>query len=194
MSEIALKHPGVEHAIAFPGLSINGFTNSSNSGIVFVSLKPFEERTTPELSGGAIAMQLNQEFGAIQDAFIAMFPPPPVQGLGTTGGFKLQIEDRNGLGYRTLDDATKAVLAKAMAAPELAGLYSSFQINVPQLYADLDRTKARQLGVAVTECSRRCRSIWARSTSTTSTLSAAPTACASRPMRAIAATPTTSAS
>ncbi|WP_331373091.1 efflux RND transporter permease subunit [Sinorhizobium chiapasense] len=151
MSEIALKHPGVEHAIAFPGLSINGFTNSSNSGIVFVSLKPFEERTTPELSGGAIAMQLNQEFGAIQDAFIAMFPPPPVQGLGTTGGFKLQIEDRNGLGYRTLDDAAKAFLAKAMATPELAGLYSSYQINVPQLYADLDRVKARQLGVAVTD-------------------------------------------
>ncbi|WP_085024889.1 efflux RND transporter permease subunit [Ensifer aridi] len=151
MSEIALKHPGVEHAIAFPGLSINGFTNSSNSGIVFVSLKPFEERKTPELSGGAIAMQLNQEFGAIQDAFIAMFPPPPVQGLGTTGGFKLQIEDRNGLGYRTLDDAAKAFLEKAMATPELAGLYSSFQINVPQLYADLDRVKARQLGVAVTD-------------------------------------------
>jgi multidrug efflux pump len=151
MSEIALKHPGVEHAIAFPGLSINGFTNSSNSGIVFVSLKPFEERKTPELSGGAIAMQLNQEFGAIQDAFIAMFPPPPVQGLGTTGGFKLQIEDRNGLGYRTLDEAAKAFLEKAMAAPELAGLYSSFQINVPQLYADLDRVKARQLGVAVTD-------------------------------------------
>ncbi|MDK1377014.1 MULTISPECIES: multidrug efflux RND transporter permease subunit [unclassified Sinorhizobium] len=151
MSEIALKHPGVEHAIAFPGLSINGFTNSSNSGIVFVSLKPFEERTTPELSGGAIAMQLNQEFGAIQDAFIAMFPPPPVQGLGTTGGFKLQIEDKNGLGYRVLDDAAKAFLAKAMATPELAGLYSSYQINVPQLYADLDRVKARQLGVAVTD-------------------------------------------
>jgi multidrug efflux pump len=151
MSDIALKHPGVEHAIAFPGLSINGFTNSSNSGIVFVSLKPFEERKTPELSGGAIAMQLNQEFGAIQDAFIAMFPPPPVQGLGTTGGFKLQIEDRNGLGYRTLDEAAKAFLEKAMAAPELAGLYSSFQINVPQLYADLDRVKARQLGVAVTD-------------------------------------------
>ncbi|MCA1491065.1 efflux RND transporter permease subunit [Ensifer sp. NBAIM29] len=151
MSDIAMKHPGIEHAIAFPGLSINGFTNSSNSGIVFVSLKPFEERTTPELSGGAIAMQLNQQFGAIQDAFIAMFPPPPVQGLGTTGGFKLQIEDRNGLGYRALDDAAKAFLGKAMQAPELAGLYSSYQINVPQLYADLDRTKARQLGVAVTD-------------------------------------------
>ncbi len=151
MSEITLAQPGVEHAIAFPGLSINGFTNGSNAGIVFVGLAPFEERTTPELSAGAIAMQLNQKFGAIQDAFIAMFPPPPVQGLGTTGGFKLQIEDRAGLGYQALDEATKAFLAKAYQTPELAGLFSSFQINVPQLYADLDREKAEQLGVSVTD-------------------------------------------
>ncbi|MBB3978538.1 multidrug efflux pump [Rhizobium azooxidifex] len=151
MSEITLAQPGVEHAIAFPGLSINGFTNGSNAGIVFVGLAPFEERTTPDLSADAIAMQLNQKFGAIQDAFIAMFPPPPVQGLGTTGGFKLQIEDRAGLGYQTLDEATKAFLAKAYQTPELAGLFSSFQINVPQLYADLDREKAEQLGVSVTD-------------------------------------------
>lgn len=150
MSEITLAQPGVEHAIAFPGLSINGFTNGSNAGIVFVGLAPFEERTTPDLSAGAIAMQLNQKYGAIQDAFIAMFPPPPVQGLGTTGGFKLQIEDRAGLGYQALDEATKAFLAKAYQTPELAGLFSSFQINVPQLYADLDREKAEQLGVSVT--------------------------------------------
>jgi multidrug efflux pump len=151
MSEITLAQPGVEHAIAFPGLSINGFTNGSNAGIVFVGLAPFEERTTPELSAGAIAMQLNQKFGAIQDAFIAMFPPPPVQGLGTTGGFKLQIEDRAGLGYQALDEATKSFLAQAYQTPELAGLFSSFQINVPQLYADLDREKAEQLGVSVTD-------------------------------------------
>ncbi|NVP57488.1 efflux RND transporter permease subunit [Mycoplana rhizolycopersici] len=151
MSEITLAQPGVEHAIAFPGLSINGFTNGSNAGIVFVGLAPFEERTTPELSAGAIAMQLNQKFGAIQDAFIAMFPPPPVQGLGTTGGFKLQIEDRAGLGYQALDEATKGFLAQAYQTPELAGLFSSFQINVPQLYADLDREKAEQLGVSVTD-------------------------------------------
>ncbi len=151
MSDIVLAQPGVEHAIAFPGLSINGFTNGSNAGIVFVALAPFEERTKPELSAGAIAMQLNQKFGAIQDAFIAMFPPPPVQGLGTTGGFKLQIEDRAGLGYQALDEATKAFLAKAYQTPELAGLFSSFQINVPQLYADLDREKAEQLGVSVTD-------------------------------------------
>ena len=151
MSEIALKQPGVEAAVAFPGLSINGFTNSSNAGIVFASLKPFEERKTADLSGGAIAMQLNQKYAGIKEAFIAMFPPPPVAGLGTIGGFKLQIEDRAGLGYDALDEATKAFLAKARAAPELVGLFSSYQVNVPQLYADLDRTKARQLSVAMTD-------------------------------------------
>jgi multidrug efflux pump len=150
MGDIALKQPGVESAVAFPGLSINGFTNSSNSGIVFVTLKPFEERKDGSLSGGAIAMQLNGKFAAIQEAFIAMFPPPPVAGLGTIGGFKLQIEDRAGLGYAALNDATKAFIAKASAAPELAGVFSSFQVNVPQLYADIDRTKARQLSVPVT--------------------------------------------
>ena len=151
IGDIALKQPGVAHAIAFPGLSINGFTNSSNSGIVFVTLKPFAERTTADLSAGAIAGQLNAKFGGIQEAFIAMFPPPPVQGLGTTGGFKLQLEDRASLGYAALDGATKAFMAKASQTPELAGMFSSFQVNVPQLYADIDRTKARQLGVAVTD-------------------------------------------
>jgi multidrug efflux pump len=151
MGEIALKHPGVENAVAFPGLSINGFTNSSNSGIVFTPLKPFDQRKGANMSGAAIAGQLNKEFAAIPEAFIAIFPPPPVQGLGTTGGFKLQIEDRASLGYDALDAATKNFLMKATQAPELAGLFSSFQVNVPQLYADLDRTKARQLGVPVTE-------------------------------------------
>jgi multidrug efflux pump len=151
MGKIALDHPGVEDAIAFPGLSINGFTNSSNAGIIFVSLKPFDQRRARDQSGGAIAGMLNAKFAAIPEAFIAVFPPPPVQGLGTTGGFKLQIEDRASLGYEALDGAVKAFTAKAYQAPELAGIFSSFQVNVPQLYADIDRTKARQLGVPVTE-------------------------------------------
>ena len=138
--------------MAFPGLSINGFTNSSNAGIVFATLKPFDERKTPDLSGGAIAGQLNQKFGAIKDAFIAIFPPPPVQGLGTIGGFKLQIEDRGGLGYEALDAGHQGVpRPRPSQAPEIAGLFSSYQVNVPQLYADIDRTKARQLGVPVTD-------------------------------------------
>ncbi|MPZ37426.1 MAG: multidrug efflux RND transporter permease subunit [Rhizobiales bacterium] len=151
MTDIVLAQPGVEAAVAFPGLSINGFTNSSNAGIVFAMLKPFAERKTAELSGGAIAGQLNQKFAAVQEAFIAVFPPPPVLGLGTVGGFKLQIEDRAGLGYGALDEATKAFMAKAAATPELTGLFTGYKVNVPQLYADIDRTKARQLGVAVTD-------------------------------------------
>jgi len=151
MGEVMMKQPGVEHAVGFPGLSINGFTNSSNSGIVFAALKSFDERRSPGLSGGAIAGALNQQFAGIQDAFIVIFPPPPVQGLGTTGGFKLYLEDRASLGYEALDQATKAFLAKAYQTPELAGLFTTYQVNVPQLYADIDRTRARQLGVPVTE-------------------------------------------
>ena len=149
MGDIAMKQPGVQAAVAFPGLSINGFTNSSNAGIVFVTLTSFKEREAKGLSGEVVAQQLNQKFFAIQDAFIAMFPPPPVQGLGTTGGYKLQIEDRAGFGYEALDAATKAFLAKAQATPELAGLFTGFQVNVPQVQAGVDRTKARQLGVAL---------------------------------------------
>ncbi|WP_137916900.1 efflux RND transporter permease subunit [Hydrogenophaga sp. 2FB] len=151
MGEITKQNPNVEDAIAFPGLSINGFTNSSNSGIVFATFKPFAERQRADQSGGAVAGQLNQAYGAIQDAFIVMFPPPPVAGLGTTGGFKLQLEDKASLGYEAMDAAVKAFMAKAYQTPELAGMFTSWQVNVPQLYADIDRTKARQLGVPVTD-------------------------------------------
>ena len=102
MSDLALKQPGVESAVAFPGLSINGFTNSPNAGIVFVTLKPFDERKDPSMSAGAIAGALNGQYSEIQEAYMAIFPPPPVQGLGTIGGFRLQIEDRGNLGYDEL--------------------------------------------------------------------------------------------
>jgi len=151
MGDIAGKQPGAVNNIAFPGLSISGFTNSSNAGIVFVSLADFEKRTTPGLSAGAIAGSLNGQFAGIQDAFTAVFPPPPVQGLGTIGGFKLQIEDRAGLGYEALNDATNAFLAAARKAPELTGVFTGLRVDVPQLYADIDRVRARQLGVAVTD-------------------------------------------
>ncbi|WP_420428988.1 efflux RND transporter permease subunit [Kordiimonas sp.] len=151
MGEIALQEPGVKSAVQFPGLSINGFTNSSSAGIVFVTLDPFEERKGDAMSGGAIAGRLQQQFGGIEEAFIAIFPPPPVQGLGTIGGFKLQIEDRTDLGYEALNGALQQVLQKAWATPELAGVFSSYQINVPQLYADLDRERAKQLGLNIDE-------------------------------------------
>ncbi|HZR38096.1 MAG TPA: efflux RND transporter permease subunit [Nevskia sp.] len=149
MSDIALQQPGTESAVAFPGLNINGFTNSPNSGIVFVTLKPFEERTTRQLSAGAIAGALNGKFSKIQDAFIAVFPPPPVMGLGTIGGFRMQIEDRGGLGFEELYKQTQNLIAKGNADPALHGLFSSYQVNVPQVDADVDREKAKSQGVAL---------------------------------------------
>ena len=120
MSRIALEQPGVAHAVAFPGLSINGFTNSTNSAILFTPLDDFADRKDPSLSAGAIAAALNQKFASINGAFIAIFPPPPVQGLGTIGGFRLQIQDRANYGYEELYKVTMQVMQKAWATPELA--------------------------------------------------------------------------
>jgi len=147
MSDIAKEIPGVDASVAFPGLSINGFTNAPNAGIVFTTLKPFHERTDPSQSGAAIAAEINKRMGAVQDAFVMVFPPPPVNGLGTTGGFKLMIEDRNNAGYDALYKAVQEIQMKAWGDKRLAGVFSSFQINVPQLFADIDRAKAKQLGV-----------------------------------------------
>ena len=149
MSDIALKEPGVDGAVAFPGLSINGFINSPSAGIVFVTLKPFDQRTSADLSGPAIARKLQMKYAALKDAYIAIFPPPPVQGLGTIGGFKLQVEDRTDLGNAALNQVMQQIQMKAAKTPELAGVFSNFNTGVPQLVAHLDRTKAMQLGVDV---------------------------------------------
>lgn len=153
MSEIALEHPGVESSVAFPGLSINGFTVASNSGVVFVTLKPFSERMTPDLSAQAIAGQLNGRLSVIKEGFVAVVPPPPVLGLGTTGGFKLQIEDRGNLGYERLFQETQKVLGQAYGTPELNPMstFSFFKANVPQIQVDVDREKAKIHGVAISD-------------------------------------------
>ncbi|WP_223464642.1 efflux RND transporter permease subunit [Pseudomonas sp. GL-RE-26] len=151
MSSIAMNEPGFDSAVAFPGLSINGFTNSPNAGIAFIGLRPFDERKDPSLSAKAISASLNAKFGSIQDAYIAVFPPPPVQGLGTIGGFKLQIEDRGNLGYEALYKETMNVIAKSRSVPELANLFTSFTVNVPQVDAAIDREKAKTHGVAVSD-------------------------------------------
>ena len=151
MGDMALNTPGVANTVAFPGLSVNGFTNSPNSGIVFVTLKDFNERKEPQLSANAIAANLNGQFAAIDEAFVAIFPPPPIQGLGSTGGFKLQIEDRGNLGFNALFDSLQAVIAEAQKRPELMGLYSTFRIQVPQMDIEVDREQALILGVELSE-------------------------------------------
>jgi len=147
MSEIGLKQPGVQSAVAFPGLSISGFSVASNSGIVFFTLKPFEERRAANLSGPAITGALNQKLSAIQEAFIMCVPPPPVMGLGTIGGFKTYIEDRADLGYDALFKNIQTLTGKGMTTPGMGGMFSMFTVNVPQLDANIDRVKAKAQGV-----------------------------------------------
>lgn len=147
MSEIALAEPGVESVVAFPGLSVNGMVNIPNAAVMFTMLKPFDERKDPSLSAFAIADRLMGKFSQIPDGFAGIFPPPPVPGLGTTGGFKIQIEDRAGLGFEALAEAQGAIMGKAMQTPELAGMLASFQVNAPQVQVDIDRVKAKSQGV-----------------------------------------------
>ena len=110
MGEIALAQPGIEHAVQFPGLSVNGFANKPNSAIVFLTLKPFEERRTAETSLGAIVGALNGKFSAIQEAYVGVFPPPAVNGLGAIGGFKMMLQDRAGLGDSVLYASAQSLL------------------------------------------------------------------------------------
>jgi multidrug efflux pump len=147
MSEIAMKQPGVKDAIAFPGLSIHGFSASPNSGIVFVGLKDFEERKTPDLNSAAIAGALNGQFMSIQDAFVLVLPPPPVNGIGTAGGFKMMIEDRGDRGYEELYKTTQGLIGAAMGSGKFGLTYTGYTVNVPQLEADVDREKAKSQGV-----------------------------------------------
>ena len=147
MTRITLEQPGVESVVAFPGLSINGFVNSPSAAVVFAMLDPFEQRTDKSMSAGAIAGALNGKFGAIDEGFVAIFPPPPVPGLGQTGGFKLQIQDKARLGPQELEKALQRVMAAAGKDKRLAGLMSGYQAQVPQLSVEIDREKARAMGV-----------------------------------------------
>jgi hydrophobe/amphiphile efflux-1 (HAE1) family protein len=151
ISEIALAQPGIDHAVQFAGMSVNGFAPSSSAALIFFPLKPFEERKTKDLSNMAIAMALNQKVSAIQDAYIGVFPPPPILGLGTLGGFKLNVEDRGNLGTEALYKAVQEAIGKAYQTPGLAGVFSNYQINVPQLNVNVDRVKVKRQDVKLSD-------------------------------------------
>ena len=146
MGEIGLKHPGVESAVQFPGLSISGFSVAPNAGIVFFCLKDFDQRKTPDLSGPAIARALNTEFGGITEAFVLAVMPPSVN-IGAVGGFKLYVEDRGGFGYDELFKNTRGLVGAGYGSGQLQNLFSTFTVNVPQVDAEIDRVKAKTQGV-----------------------------------------------
>jgi multidrug efflux pump len=147
--DIALGVPGVRTSVEFPGLSVNDLTNATNSGIFFIGENDPDTRLTKEDSSVGMTAEINKRTKSIQDAFVKVFPAPAVNGLGTIGGFKIMIEDRGNVGYDELYRATQELVKKANATPELAGVFSGYQINVPQLFGDIDRVKAKQLGVSM---------------------------------------------
>jgi multidrug efflux pump len=149
MSEIALKTPGIVDSVAFPGLSIAGFSAAPNEGIVFFGLEDFAKRTSPEKSKDAILGAVNGALQQIQGARMFVVPPPGVDGIGQAGGFKIQVQDRSGQGEQALYGAVWGVLGQVYGNPKtsIGTPYSSYDINVPQLYANVDRVRAKQMGV-----------------------------------------------
>jgi hydrophobe/amphiphile efflux-1 (HAE1) family protein len=148
--EIALKTPGVSSAVNFVGFSGATFTNAPNAAAIFVVLDEFEKRAKdPNQSAGALTRSLFQKLSAIQDALIFVVQPPPVQGIGNAGGFRMMVEDRAGRGPQALQAAVFDIMGKANRTEGLTQVFTFFETSTPQLYLDIDRTKAQMLGINV---------------------------------------------
>ncbi len=151
VSAIARKVPGVRATIDLAGLNPVGFAVSANVGTIFVILDEFEKRKQDNLTSDAIVAELRKNCAGIQEGFVAVFPPPAVNGLGIVGGFKLQVEDRGGAGLEALQAATFQLMNAANKEHTLQGALSTFRANVPQIYLDVDRTKAKTMGVPLSD-------------------------------------------
>ena len=150
LSGIVRKIPGVAHTVEIGGFSGLDGSSRSNACTVFATLQPFEQRENdPSHSGVAILAAVRRSVNRIPDAYVLAFPPPPVRGVGNTGGFNMQIEDRRSAGLAALYEATNAVIARASQQPGLTGLFTSYRYNVPQIYLNIDRRKAETLNVPV---------------------------------------------
>ncbi|MDQ1080651.1 efflux RND transporter permease subunit [Pseudoroseomonas cervicalis] len=148
-SEAVLQIPGVEGAVAFVGFDGATFTNAPNSGVIFVTLKPFEERAAQGLAYGAILGQVQARLAQDREAMALVIPPPSVPGIGTGGGFKLYVQDRTGQGPRALEQATQRIVGAAFQRPEIAMAFTLFNTSTPTLRTEVDRSKAEMLGVPV---------------------------------------------
>jgi HAE1 family hydrophobic/amphiphilic exporter-1 len=149
-SEMLLSRPGVAHAVTFAGFDGATFTNAPNSGVVFVPLKPFDERVKAGLTTAGILNDLRGQVQALREASVLVIQPPSVPGIGTGGGFKLYVQDRAGRGPRALQQAVNGVVGPANQTPGLTQVFTLFNTSTPQVYADIDRTKAEMIGVPIT--------------------------------------------
>ncbi|MET1047245.1 MAG: efflux RND transporter permease subunit, partial [Hyphomicrobium sp.] len=148
-SEIIMKRPGVDHAVEFVGFDGATFTNAPNTGVVFVALQPFDKRVASGLTKDAILADLRQQMASIKEAFIFVLEPPSVPGIGTGGGLKGYVQDKAGRGLPALEGAAWAMAGATGQTPGFNQAFTLFNVRTPEVYADIDRTKAEQLGVPI---------------------------------------------
>jgi hydrophobe/amphiphile efflux-1 (HAE1) family protein len=149
--DIILKTPGIEHVAPFAGLDATTFTVASNSGTIFSGLPSLYNHTIPGITANSVLADLRKRLSVIQGAYVLTIPPPPVQGIGNSGGFKMMLEDRAGLGTQALVNATNALVAAANRDPSFAGVFTLLNAGSPSVYADIDRLKAEKVGLTPTD-------------------------------------------
>ncbi len=150
-TDIILKTPGVEHVAPFAGLDATTFTVASNSGTIFSGLPSLYNHNIPGITAASVLADLRKRLSVIQGAYVLTIPPPPVQGIGNSGGFKMMLEDRAGLGTQALVNATNALVAAANKDPGFAGVFTLLNAGSPSVYADIDRLKAEKVGLTPTD-------------------------------------------
>ena len=143
-----LKIKGVNHVVAIAGLDGASFSNAPNAGTMFLALDDFAVRKKNGQTGASILADLRKQFGGIDSANLLVIPPPPVRGIGTGGGFKMMVQDRGSKGAHALEGAVNAMMMKANQTPGLTSVFTLYNTGTPRIYADIDRQKAEQLGVA----------------------------------------------
>ncbi len=149
VSEIAQATPGVAHAVAFAGFSGATFTNASNQGVVFVPFVPFEERLEHGWTANAIIGDLYGRMQAIREAFVIAIPPPSIRGVGNSGGFKMQLQERETGEMSRVLAAARDLMGRAAGAPDLTGVFTTFSAESPQIYLEIDRVRAQILNVPI---------------------------------------------
>ncbi|MGZ5916751.1 MAG: efflux RND transporter permease subunit [Methyloceanibacter sp.] len=147
VTKLVLETPGIAHAVPIVGLDGATFTNSPNSAVIFTPLDDFKERAEKGLSAQQIIGTLNQKFAQIQDGLLISVSPPPVRGIGTTGGFKMEVQDTHGGDPAQLETVTQTIVGAANQTPGLASIFTTFNTRTPKIYADIDRVRAEMLGV-----------------------------------------------
>jgi hydrophobe/amphiphile efflux-1 (HAE1) family protein len=150
-TDIILTTPGVEHVAPFAGLDATTFTVASNDGTIFSGLPSLYNHSIDGLTATTVLADLRKRLSVIQDAYVLTIPPPPVQGLGSAGGFKMMLQDRGGLGSEALARAAQTLVGAANRDPNFAGVFTLFSTGSPSVYTDIDREKAEKVGLTPTD-------------------------------------------